>query len=162
QQQIPDAQEVAKDLLTQSHSIFESRQVLKKIAEAQTELALCYWRTDDLKEARDCLKEALSLLTIDSELKAKAILRLSIVEHSAERDLKAFKLLTKHAPLFLKINNHMIKGCYFSALGNRLENLAESGNRCEYIDRALIEYAAASYPLELSGHRQYLANVETN
>ena len=88
--QIPDAQETAKDLLTQSHSIFEARQNKKKIAEARTELALCYWRTDDLNEARNCLKEALSLLTIDSELKAKAILRLSIVEHSAERDQKAF------------------------------------------------------------------------
>ena len=56
----------------------------------------------------------------------------------------------------------MIKGCYFTALGNRLENLAASGNGVKYIDRALIEYAAASYHLELSGHRQYLANVETN
>lgn len=160
--QIPDSQEIAKNLLTQSHSIFESRQNKKKIAEAWTELALCYWRTDQLDEARDCLQQALTLLTIDSELKAKAILRLSIVEHSAERDLKAFKVLTKHASLFLRLNNHMIKGCYFTALGNRLENLAALGNRVEYIDRALIEYAAASYHLELSGHRQYLANVETN
>jgi tetratricopeptide (TPR) repeat protein len=160
--QIPDAQETAKDLLTQSHSIFESRQVIKKIAEARIELALCYWRTDALNEARDCLKEALALLTIDSELKAKAILRLSIVEHSAERDQKAFRILTKHAPLFHRINNHTLKGCYFTTLGNRLENLAESGKRGDYIDRALIEYAAASYHLELSGHRHYLANVETN
>ena len=55
-----------------------------------------------------------------------------------------------------------MKGCYFTALGNRLENLAESGKRSDYIDRALIEYAAASYHLDLSGHRQYLANVENN
>lgn len=160
--QIPDVQEIAKDLLTQGHSIFESRQNKKKIAEAQTELALCYWRTDDLNEARDCLREALALLTIDSELKAKAILRLAIVEHSAERNQKAFRILTKHAPLFDRINNHTLKGCYFTALGNRLENLAESERHGEYVDRALIEYAAASYHLELSGHRQYLANVETN
>src|SRR5215813_238643 len=46
--QIPDAQETAKDLLTQSHEIFESRRMIKKIAEARTELALCYWRTDQL------------------------------------------------------------------------------------------------------------------
>lgn len=160
--QIPNAQEIAKDLLTQSHSIFESRQNKKKMAEAQTELALCYWRTDDLNEARDCLKEALSLLSIDSELKAKAILRLSIVEHSAERDQKAFRILTKHAPLFHRLNNHTLKGCYFTTLGNRLENLAEIGPRGDYIDRALIEYAAASYHLELAEHRPYLANVETN
>lgn len=162
QRQIPDAQEWAKDLLTQSHTIFESRQNNKKVAEARTELALCYWRTNDLNEARDCLKEALLLLTIDSELKAKAILRLSIVEHSAERDHKAFRILTKHAPLFLRINNHMLRGSYHVSLGNRLENLAELGQQGDYIDRALIEYAAASYHFELAEHRPYLANVETN
>src|ERR1041384_6645550 len=160
--QISDAQEMAKDLLTQSQSIFESHQAIKKIAEVRSELAYCYWRTNDLEEARDCLKEAISLLTIDTELKAKALLRLSLVEHSMERDQQAFRILTKHAPLFLRLNNHTVKGCYFTALGNRLENLAESENRSAYLDRALIEYAAASYHLALSGHRQYLANVENN
>ena len=162
QRQIPQAQETAKDLLTQSHTIFESRQNNKKIGEARTELALCYWRTDDLNEARDFLKGALSVLTIDSELKAKAILRLSIVEHSAERDQKAFRLLTKHAPLFLRINNHTLRGSYHVTLGDRLENLAESGRHSDYVDRALIEYAAASYHFELAEHRPYLANVEMN
>jgi tetratricopeptide (TPR) repeat protein len=162
QRQIANAQETAKDLITQSHSIFESRQNKKKVAEALTELALCYWRTDDLSEARACLEEALALVTIDCDLKAKAILRLSIVEHAAGRDHKAFRLLTKHAPLFQRINNHTLKGCYFSALGDRLENLGESRKDVDYIDRALIEYAAASYHLELAGHRPYFANVEAN
>ena len=42
--QIPRSQETAKDLLMQSHSIFESRQAIKKIAEARTELGHCHWR----------------------------------------------------------------------------------------------------------------------
>jgi tetratricopeptide (TPR) repeat protein len=162
QRHIPDAQETAKNLLTQAHSIFAARQIKKKIAEVLTELALCYWRTDDLNEARDCLKEALSLLTIDGELKAKAILRLSIVEHSAERDPKAFQILKKNVSLFERLNNHTLRGSYHVNLGNRLENLAESRKKSDYIDRALIEYAAASYHFELAGHRPYLANVETN
>jgi tetratricopeptide (TPR) repeat protein len=160
--QIPDAQEIAKDLLTQSHSIFESRQIIKKIAEARTELALCYWRTDALNEARDCLKQALSLLTIDNELKAKALLRVAIVEHAADQDHKAFKILTKYAPLFQRINNHTLRGSYHITLGNRLVNLADSHKHRDYIDRALIEYAAASYHFDLAEHRPYLANVETN
>jgi len=162
QRLIAGAQETAKDLLTQSHTIFEARQNNKKIAEAQTEPALCYWRTNDLNEARDCLKVALSLLPIDSELKAKAILRLSVVEHAAERDHKALRILTKHASLFARINNHTLRGSYHVVLGDRLENLAESGQHRDYIDRALIEYAAASYHFELAEHRLYLANVETN
>lgn len=159
---IPDAQAIAKDLLTQSYSIFESRQNQKKIAEAETELAFCHLRTHDLNDARACLKQALSLLTIDNELKAKALLRLSNVEHAAERDLKAFRILEGHAHLFLRLNNHNLKGCYFTALGNRLENLGESTKRVEYIDRALIEYAAASYHFRLGEHRPYLASVENN
>jgi tetratricopeptide (TPR) repeat protein len=160
--QIPDAQETAKDLLTQSHSIFESRQSGRKIAETLTELALCYWRIDQLNEARDCLKQALSLVTIDSELKAKALLRVAVVEHAAARDDKAFRILTKHTPLFLKLNNHTLRGTYHITLGDRLVNLAELHPHNDYIDRALIEYAAASYHFDLAEHRPYLANVETN
>jgi tetratricopeptide (TPR) repeat protein len=160
--QIPGAQERAKDLLTQSQSIFEARQAIKKIAEVRSELAYCYWRTNDLEESRDCLREAISLLTIDSELKAKALLRLSLVEHSMDHDQKAFRILTKYAPLFSRLNNHTLRGTYHVTFGNRLENLAELQKRTDYIDRALIEYAAASYHFVLAEHRPYLANVETN
>ena len=159
---IPEAQTIAKDLITQSHAIFESRQNEKKVAEARTELGFCHWRTHDLKEARACQKQALSLLTRDSELKAKAVLRLSNVEHSAERDQLAFKILEKHARLFQRINNHTLKGCFHTAIGNRLENLADVEKRSDYIDRALIDYAAASYHFEKGKHRPYLASVENN
>src|SRR5215203_3515719 len=54
--QVTDAQEKAKNLISQSLTIFESRRYKKKIAEAQTELALCYWRTGDYNEASDLLK----------------------------------------------------------------------------------------------------------
>jgi len=160
--QLTDAQEIAKDLLTQSQSIFEARQVIRKIAEVRSELAFCYWRTNDLEEARDCLKEALTLLTIDSELKAKVLLRLSLVEHSMERDQKAFRMLTKYAALFSKLNNHTLRGNYHIVFGDRLVNLADMQRRSDYIDRALIEYAAASYHFEIAAHRPNLANVETN
>ena len=159
---IPEAQTIAIDLITQSRSIYEARQNQKKIAEAQTEMAFCHFRTHDVNEARACLKHALSLLTTDSELKAKALLRLANVEHIAERDQVAFRILEKYTPLFVRINNHTIKGSYYTALGNRLENLAEAEKRSAYIDRALIEYAAASYHFDLAEHRPYLASVENN
>lgn len=159
---IPEAQTIAKDLITQSHAIFKSRQNQKKIAEARTELGFCHWRTHDLNEARACQKEALALLPYDNELRAKAVLRLSNVEHSAERDQLAFKILDRHARLFQRINNHTLKGCFYTAIGNRLENLAELENRTDYLDRALIDYAAASYHFEKGKHRPYLASVENN
>lgn len=160
--QIPDAQEKAKDLISQSLTVFESRHYKKKISEAHTELALCYWRAGEINEARDLLREALAHLTTDSEAKAKAVIRLGIVEHTAGHNEKALRLLSDHAALFERIQSHTLKGSYHTTLGNRLENLGESRQRVDYIDRALIEYAAASYHFELAEHRCYLASVENN
>ena len=160
--QIEDAQEKAKNLISESLAIFETRKHTKKIAEAQTELALCYWRTGELNEARDFLTEALSQLTTASELRAKATVRLAIVERAATNHSKALRILTKNAPLFQKINNQTLKGAYHVTLGVILRNLWESKRRTEYIDRALIEYAAASYHFEKAEHKCYLANTENN
>jgi tetratricopeptide (TPR) repeat protein len=160
--QITDAQENAKDLISESYAIFESRKAKKKIAEAQTELALCYWRTGEINEARDYLKEALALLRIDSDLKAKAIIRLAIVEFRAAQHEKALRILTKHAPLFDRIRNHTLKGSYHDTLGNALEDLSVLKKRRDYVDRALIEYAASSYHFEQAEHKCYLASVENN
>lgn len=160
--QIEDAQEKAKDLLSESHAIFEAQRNQKKVAEAQTELALCYWRTGEISEARDLLKEALSRLTIDSEIRAKAIIRLAIVERGASHHEKAFRILTKHGPVFDRIQNHTLKGSYHDTLGNALEDLSVLKKRRDYVDRALIEYAASSYHFEQAEHRCYLASVENN
>jgi tetratricopeptide (TPR) repeat protein len=157
--QIPDAQETAKNLISESLTIFESLKDRQKIAEAQTELALCYWRTGERDEARDLLQDALVRLPKDSEVKAKAIIRLAIVERAPD---KAVRILTNHAALFERIENHTLKGSYHVTLADRLENLGESQKRGDYIDRALIEYAAASYHFEQAEHKVYLANVENN
>ena len=42
--QIEHAQETAKNLISESITIFEALQAIEKIDEAQTELAYCYWR----------------------------------------------------------------------------------------------------------------------
>lgn len=160
--QIADAQEQAKNLISESLTLFEAQGYCKKIAEAQTELALCYWRTGEFSEARDLLKDALSRLTLDCELKAKAVLRLAIVERRAASLSEALHILTKSAPLFEKINSHTLKGCYYQALGDVLENLWNSEGPTGYLDRALIEYAAASYHFEEAEHQRFQANVENN
>ena len=160
--QIAEAQELAKNLITESLTMFQSLSYGKKIAEAQTELALCYWRTGEINEARDLLQETLSHLTVDSELKGKAILRLAIVEIEASQYNKALGILTEYALLFQKLNNQTLKGSYYVTLGNILERLWELERRGDYLDRALVEYAAASYHFEKAEHRGYLANVKNN
>jgi tetratricopeptide (TPR) repeat protein len=158
--QIAESQELAKNLIHESLTIFQSSHYRKKIAEAQTELALCYWRTGEVNEARDLLNDALSHLTTQNEVKAKATIRLGIVECEDASYNKALRVLTENAPLFERINNETLKGCYHVELGTVLRHLWESKKRSDYLDRALIEYAAASYHFEQAQHKTYLANVE--
>ncbi|HEX8176988.1 MAG TPA: tetratricopeptide repeat protein [Pyrinomonadaceae bacterium] len=160
-QQIPDAQETAKDFISESLSAFESLNYMK-VAEAQVELALCYWRTGDYDEARLILNEVLAKLWTEHELRAKALIRLAIVEYSEHRLSEALELLLDNAELFDGITNHTLKGSYHNNLGNLWENLGKDKNREDYTDRAFIEYAAASFHFEQADHKTYLANVENN
>jgi tetratricopeptide (TPR) repeat protein len=159
--QITDAQETAKNLISESISIFESLSYGKKILEAQVELALCYWREGHYSEARLILKDVLTRLTTDSELKAKAIIRSAIVECSAACYRDALKILLEAAPMFEKINSHVLKGSYHNQLALIYRTLAEAGQG-DYLDNAFIEYAAASFHFEEAKHKLYLANVENN
>lgn len=160
--QISDAQENAKNLISESLTIFQSQRYKNKAAEAQIELALCYWRTGEYDNASDLLHLALKDLTAGSELHAKAIIRRAIVDIDARRLTKALAELVDNASLFQKLNNYTVKGCYYQALGDALKDLWEREKRIDHLDRALVEYAAASYHFELAEHKRYRANVENN
>jgi tetratricopeptide (TPR) repeat protein len=161
-QQIADAQETAKDFISESISILKSVGHTKKVSEAQIDLAYCYWREGAYDEARDVLKDALSRISVDSELKAKAILRSAIVERSAARYKDALRILTNNAPLFEKVKSHTIKGGFHNALAGVFESLGAAEKKQSYIDRAFVEYTAAGYHFEQAGHKIYRANVENN
>ena len=160
--QIKDAQEIAKNYISESLAIFQSQRLRNKVKEAQIELGLCYWRTGEYNEASDFLKDALSQLSTDSELKAKAVLRSAIVDEHAGRLADALRFLTDNATLFEKINSDMLKGCYHQTVGDVLKDLWESDRPGDYLDRALLAYAAASYHFDQAEHRRYRANVENN
>lgn len=160
--QLTGAQEHAKNLITESIRIFESLSYTKKTLEGQIELAYCYWREGGCDEARDILKGVIDQLTTDCELKAKAVLRSAIVECSTNRYHDALSILLNNAVLFEKINNKTIKGGYYNELGLLFKNLADSEKREDYLDRAFVEYAAASIHFEHAGHMPYCALVENN
>jgi DNA-binding NtrC family response regulator len=161
--QIDGSQEIAKNLISESISNFESLGDSTKAAEGQTELAWCYWREGALDEARVILRDALSHLKgDDNDVKAVALLRSAIVEGSATRLNEALRILTESAHLCEASHNHALKGKFHVNLATTLKNLGISENRQDYIDRALIEYAAASFHFEKAGHTQYRALVENN
>ncbi len=161
--QIAGAQGMAKDLISESISIFERLPDTTKAAEAQTELAYCYWREGAFDEARVMLRGALSRLTdADTILKAVALQRSAIVEMSDQRLNDALRILTEAAPVFEVITDHSLKGRFHVELATALKNLGAAENREDYTDRALVEYAAASYHFEQAGHTSYRAAVENN
>lgn len=159
---INHSQEEAKNLITESLTIFQALRYKKKAAEAQTELALCYWRTGEYDNARDLLRLTLGQLTANGELKAKAIIRLAVVEIDAGCFDVALDCLSENAALFQQVSNYTVMGCYHQALADAFKDKWEAEARADSLDRALVEYAAASYHFELAEHRRYRANVENN
>src|SRR5712691_10799373 len=77
---IKEAQEFAKNLISESVAFFESIGDGKKVASARAELAYCYWREGALDEARIIFLESLEKLTAESNTRARTLLRLAIVE----------------------------------------------------------------------------------
>jgi CheY-like chemotaxis protein len=161
--QIEGAQEIAKDRISESISIFESFHAGKKVAEAQTEMALFYEREGELENARARFADALSQLDDhDGDLKAVALLRSAVLEELASRWNDALYLLRSASPLFEASINQTLKGRFHNEFALVLRNLSAIEKRPEYIDRALIEYAAASFHFEQAGNDRYQACVENN
>ena len=161
--QIAGAQEAAKDLISESATIFETLGKTEKVAEARVDLAVCYRREGALDEARVTLRLVLeSLGNIQSEQKLRALLNSAIVEKAATRDREALRIYQESAPQFEASANHAVKGKFHNNYGILLKNLGLSDSREEYIDTALVEFAAASFHYEQAGHRRYQAGVENN
>jgi tetratricopeptide (TPR) repeat protein len=160
--QVSDAQETAKNLLTQSITYFEATRDVTKIAVAQSEIAYCYWREGALNEARSWLDEALKKLTFEGAARARALLKLTTVEWTAGRFHEALELLEANESLFRKITNHTIKGGYHTELAIIHRNLATMENRLEYFRRAIHEYREAERQFRLARNQIFRADVINN
>lgn len=161
--QIEDSQEMAKSFITESITRFEALRIGEKVAEAQMELGPCYWREGAFDEARVWLNAALGRAPDGAkELRAIILSRLATVEWSAKRLTDAYHLLTIASPMVDEISSDTVKGKFHNQFATVLENLSRASGRRDYTDRALIEYAAASYHFEQAGHARYQACVENN
>ncbi len=160
--QIKEAQETAKNLITESITYFESERDLKMIAAAQVELAYCYWRDGELNEARIMIREALQRLTMEGITRARAITKLVTIENSAARHTEALNLLTDNASLFEKITNQTVKGNYHNELAGVLAQFATSEKRDDYFRQAIKEYVTADHHFKLAKNVPYRASVKNN
>lgn len=161
--QVEGSQENAKNLIGACLQVLEDLKDQEKIAEAEMEIAYCYWREGGFNESRDLLAEALRRLSSSSSpVRVIALLRAALLAKVSNKLSDALKLLMEAAPLLELGANDTIKGRFHNEYAQVLRKLSETECRDDYVDRALIEYAAASYHFEQAGHTRYQAYVENN
>jgi tetratricopeptide (TPR) repeat protein len=155
--QIPGAQEFARDLLTESITLFESLNQQDKRAEAMGDLALCYWRSGAQDEGRALFRQAMDAAQ-KPETKLRTLTNASTVEISSGRYGDALALLNAAAALLSKVSDDWIHGAYHYQRGSAYLSLGGTEN----LDHALIEFSAASMHLANASHIRHLAGVENN
>src|SRR5437660_1605445 len=161
--QAPGSQETAKNLITKSIDLFQHLGLAERVAEARGDLALCYWREGSYDEARATLVEALdSLGEKDSELRALFLIRAGIIEAQSQQLHEAMRFYNQAGPLLDRSEDHALKGQFHNGYASVFQRLATPENRDDYLDRALMEYTAASFHFELAGNTRFLARVENN
>jgi tetratricopeptide (TPR) repeat protein len=115
--QIKDAQEKAKDLITESVRRFEGLGDSEKVSEALTDLGYCYWREGAFDEARVTLQSAMARAAEDDTYRrAVALLRSAMVERSSTRFGDALRIHNENAPLVEASGSHALKGKYHNEL----------------------------------------------
>ena len=161
--QVSGAQESAKDLISESATLFDQLGLNEKVAEARVELAICYWREGALDESRITLRSALDTLgDLESEQRLRALLNSAIIEKVATHYNEALRIYREAAPLFEASTNDSLKGKFHNSYASVLKGLGLSQDREDYIDHALVEFAAAQFHFEQAGHKRFRARVENN
>lgn len=161
--EIKKADDYARDLISESMRRFEELKESRKVAEARTELAWCYWRSGDNDSARVLSNEALKRLVIGGNARANALIILSFAEWAEARHREVLRILTENAPVFERITNHTFKGTYHNQLGITFRVIGStSKKRSDYFQRAISEYHAADEEFKLAKNLVYRAHVKNN
>ncbi|HWW76454.1 MAG TPA: helix-turn-helix domain-containing protein, partial [Pyrinomonadaceae bacterium] len=163
--QVAGAQALAKKLLAESARLFERAGLRTKAAEALAELAWCLWRAGDQEVARRLLWKAIAAMGDGADgrgAKAVALLRAGIFEEQSGRLANALKLLRDYAPFFESCNSPVLLGKLRNNLGIVLRRLGEEPGHEDFLDQAVIEYAASSLYFEQAGATRLLAHSENN
>lgn len=155
-------QDAAKDLISEARRLFEAHGLQSRVAEAEYELGVCYWRAGALDEARVILQEAARRLgESDNEQKAKIRIRSTVIEISAGRYHDALQVLKEAEPDFQGASD-AVKGRWHAQMAIVLRRLGTAEGHTDYLDRAIIEYTAAIFHFGRAKHERYCANNENN
>lgn len=85
-----------------------------------------------------------------------------MVEVRARRLNAALRFCNDATPLVEQRKDDALKGAFHNGFGLVFRKLADADPREDYLDRALLEYAAASFHFEQAGHTRFQGCVDVN
>lgn len=154
--QLPNAQEKSKNLLTAAHERFLDIYDVTRVAECETYLALAYWRTGEIKEARSFVETALAReLAATDPVRLYGVIVRTMLDISEGHNETLVAVLRENEFEFEKGGDAFLLGCFNTNIGVGLK-------RTGRIDGALERFKAARSYHERSGHDIYLATVDNN
>lgn len=154
--QLPNAQEKSMNLLTTAHERYLDIYDVARIAECEIYLALAYWRTGELKEARSYVETALARdLSATDPVRLYGILAQAVLEIAEGQFEILTALLRENEYEFERSDNDFLLGCFNTNIGIGLKGIGKPGE-------ALQRFNTAREFHERSGHMIYLATVYNN
>ncbi len=162
-QQKRNSQEMAKDLISESVSLFKLTRDRSNWAEASSDLAICYWREGAYDEARIILQDILgSGFKFSPELQGKLLLRSVNVEISTRYYDYALSFINQATPLIENEGSDVLRGKLYFHRALIMRHKAEEENRPDFLNSAVEDYRLAAEFYQQAGHLQFLASVEIN
>ena len=155
--QVPGAQQFAKTLISESIKSFEELGLSERIAESQTELAVCFWREGAMEEARLWFQTALKKAA-DPINKLRILVNSTTVEVSTNHLNDALTMLDSAAALLASVSDDASLGRYYMQRGIVMRRMGGVEN----LDRALLDHTAARVHFEKANHRRYFARAQNN
>lgn len=122
--QIPGSQEKSKNLLSEARNRFLDIYDVEKIAECENYLALAYWRTGELPEAKAWIEEALSHnLSRSNQVRLYSYIIEGKIDFANKNYEKICRNSAGFESEFLTYGDHFLKGNLYNNWGLALKNL---------------------------------------
>lgn len=151
----------AEAFLNGAVAFFEQLGIKSRSAEAQVELARCYYRQGLLDIAKETISTALSELPEDHlELKTFALVLLGVIERDCGRLKSSLKKLREAASV--EATGQLVTNRCYLDLATTLKELGLSENNEKYLEEAKQHFWRALYESEVLGHHRNVGSVENN
>ena len=154
--EIGNAQEVSRKLLSEAKRRFSKLGFETKLAETENHLALTFERIGDVKNARIFLEHSFSR---EIPVNHPTRLHSHIIDSLLKLTEKNYDAITQSSiileSLFRQSTDNIYKGCFYNHYGLALKNLGRT-------DEALDKYLSARFFFFEAAHHQYCGALENN